>query len=137
VGVDTPTPVPSRPAIRARPPETPTTPSSAARPADRKTSEWKTAGRRKKAAKPVGAGAGVPPTNQPPGPSKRVKKAASRKRLPRTAAVGVTAVSVGGVEAPKVADVMRKVREGVPSLKATFGIKELRPKKMANGGICY
>jgi len=134
VGIDTPTPVPSRSAIRARPPMTPTTPSSAARPADKKTSGWKTARRRKKAAKPAGAGVGVPPSNQPPGPSRRVKKAAIRKRLPRTAAVGVTVVSVGGAEASKVADVMRKVREGVPSLLATFGIKELRPKRMANGG---
>jgi len=94
-----------------------------------------TAGRRKKAAKPVGAGAGVPPSNQPPGQSKRAKKAASRKRLPRTAAVGVTTVSVGGAEAPMVADMMRKMRERVPSLKATFGINELRPKLMANGGM--
>jgi len=48
--------------------------------------------------------------------------------------VGVTAVSVGGAEASKIAEVMRRVREGVPSLLATFGIKELRPKRMANGG---
>jgi len=43
-GVDTPTPVPSRSAIRARPPVTPTTPSSAARPVDKKTSGWKKPG---------------------------------------------------------------------------------------------
>jgi len=137
VGVDTPTPVPSRPSLRARPPVTPITPASAARPADKKTSEWKTAGRRRKAAKPVGAGAGVPSINQPPATSKRAKKSATRRRLSRTAAVGVTVAPVRGAEARTITEVMQKMREGVPSLKATFGIKELRPKKMANGGICY
>jgi len=134
VGVETPTPVQSRSVTRARLPVTPTTPASAVHPAESKTSMRKTAGK-KKAAKPVRAGTEVPSFNQPPAQSKRRKKSAIRRRLPRTAAVGVTAVPVGGAEAPKVAEIMRRVREGVPSVTATFGIKEIRPKRTANGGI--
>jgi len=64
-----------------------------------------------------------------------MRKSAMRRRLPRTDAVSVTVASVGGAEAPKVADVMRRMREGVPSVTATFGIKEIRPKRLANGGM--
>jgi len=98
VGVETPTPVWSGPTTRARP--STTTPSSAVRPAERK------APTRKKAAKPLGVEAGIPPANQLPAQRKRLKKSSIRRRLPRTA--------VG----------MRRMR-GVPSVTTTFGIKEI------------
>jgi len=135
VGVETPTPARSQ-AASARRRSTPgpiSTPASTVRPVGQQAGRSrKTAV--KKAAKPRGAGAGVPP-NQPPRTSRRKRKLAIRRRLPRTAAVGLTATSVEGKEAPKYADVMRTVRAAVPDVYATYGIKVVRPRRMATGGL--
>jgi len=44
-------------------------------------------------------------------------------------------VAVGDRGAPKYADVMRRMREVYPDLRTAFGIKEVRPKRAANGGL--
>jgi len=124
VGAKTPTPARGVVAARGQPRGTPAQPAPAVRPAGIKAGGNKTAG--KKAAKSSGAGAGVPP-DQPPGRG-RCRRKARRRWFPRTAAVGVTAVSVGG-EAPKYADIMRQFRVVYPDLKSSFGIKEVRPKR--------
>jgi len=49
--------------------------------------------------------------------------------------MGVTVASAEGVDASTIGEVMRRMREGVPSVTATFGIKEIRPKCMATGGM--
>jgi len=130
VGVETPTPARSVTAARAWPSGTPIKPASAVRPADNQASGRKTAGG--KAVNLKGTGAGVSP-NQPPKKSRRKKKAAKRKRL-RTAAIGLMVTSVEGREAPKFADMMRRIREEVPDYK-TFGIKWIRPRRTATGGL--
>jgi len=131
VGAEMPTPARTGTAARARPTGTPAKPASTVRPVGQQAGGRKTAGG--KAANPKGAGAGVPPLNQPPGKNRR-KKAAIRKRLPRTSAVGLTAASVGGREAPKMKDIMRRAREAIPDYKV-YGIKWIKPKRMATGGL--
>jgi len=131
VGVETPTPTQARSAARARTPGTPTVTAPAVRPAGTRAGGRNSAV--KKAAKPVGAGTGVP-SDQLRRKKKRKKKAI-RKRLPRTAAVAVTMVAVGDREAPKFSEVMRNMREVYPDLRTAFGIKEVRPKRAATGGF--
>jgi len=131
VGAETPTPARSGTAARARPTGTPAKPASTMRPVGQQAGGRKTAGG--KAANPKGAGAGVPPLNQPPGKSRR-KRAAIRKRLPRTSAVGLTVASVDGREAPTMGDIMRRAREAIPDYKV-YGIKWIKPKPMTTGGL--
>jgi len=83
---------------------------------------------------PARSGTAARPSNQPPGKSGRKRKAAIRKRLPRTSAVGLTVASVGGREAPTIPDIMRRAREAIPDYKV-FGIKWIKPKRMATGGL--
>jgi len=132
VGVQTPIPARSGTAARARPTGTPVKPATTVRPVGQQAGGRKTAG--DKAANPKGAGAGVPPSNQPPRKSRRKKAAAIRKRLPRTSAVELTVASVGGREAPTMGAIMRRAREAIPDYKV-YGIKWIKPKPTATRGL--
>jgi len=126
------TPSQDGPTTRTRSTGTPRTPAAAVRPAAQRASKRKTAG--SKAAKPVRVGTGVPSANQPPARRKGKKKPVKRRPLPRTAAVGIMAVSVQDAGALPYSEIMRKAREDVPDVKARFGIREVRPRCSATGG---
>jgi len=63
------------------------------------------------------------------------KKPAIRRRLPRTAVVGLTIVPGGDATAATVTDVFRRVQAEVPDVRARLGIKAIRPKRAATGDL--
>jgi len=132
-GVATPTPVRGAAAAGAQPPVTPAKPASAVRPAGKKAEVRDAAGN--KAAKPGRVGAGVPPTNQPSRRSRRRQRAVLRRRLPRTAAVGLSMEAAGNNGAPTLADILRRARTEIPNVTKAFGTKTVKPRRMASGGL--
>jgi len=77
----------------------------------------KLAGNKAEKEKPAGRKAAIPMVNVPPGQpskaSKRRKRAAMRRRLPRSAAIELTVVPGGVGTAPSVADILRRARAEV------------------------
>jgi len=88
----------------------------------------------KKATTPRAAGAAVPPV-QSSKEKKRKSKAVIRRRLPRSAVVGLIAVPGGGATASTVNGVLERAMALVPDARTRFGIKTIRPKKAATGDL--
>jgi len=112
---------------------TPARSASTMRPVAKKAEVSKVAG--KKVAKPARIGVGVPPSNQPPRKSRRKERAALRRRLPRTAAVGLSVAPVGDGGAPSLAEILRRARTEIPNATKAFGNKTVRPRRMATGSL--
>jgi len=106
---------------------TPAKSASVARPADNKAAKPLLTRR------PNLLGRELPPSNQPSRKSRRKERTAMRKRLPRTVAVELAPVE--GFETPMLADIMRRAKAEIPNVTATFGIKSVRPKCIATGGL--
>jgi len=87
-----------------------------------------------KAARSEGAGAAVPP-DRPPRQSKKRRRKQLRRRLPRTAAVGLTIVPGGGARTSDPCDILRRARAEVPDIRSRYGIKELRSRRTTTGDI--
>jgi len=67
--------------------------------------------------------------------SKEKTKSVTRRRLPRTAAVGLTIVPGGDATAATVTENFRRVQSEVPDVRARIGIKVIRPKRAATGDL--
>jgi len=89
----------------------------------------KTSGR--KASIPRGAGA----ADRPPKESKGKEKSLIRRRLPRTAAVGLTVVPGGPATASTVNDILKRVQTEIPNLRTRIGIRKIRPRRAATGDL--
>jgi len=114
----------------------PSTATAKVAPASRKPTGPKTAVDKpadKKAAKSQGVGTAVPP-DQPPKTKRKRKKAAFRRRLLRSAAVGLTVV-LGSCVVLSMTRIIKWMRTDVPDCHSRFGIKEVRPNKMASGRV--
>jgi len=59
----------------------------------------------------------------------------TRRRLPRTVAVGLTIVPGGDPTAATVTDVFRRVQAEVPDVRARLGIKAIRLKRATTGDL--
>jgi len=130
---DPPPPVRGRAAGPKPPPMTaPASAGSTAGSASKKAAAGKSAGQ--KAARPQGAGAGVPP-DRPLKASKKRKKAAIRRRLPHTAAVGVTVVPGWDGEVPSFTDILKRAKALVPDVNARFGIRDLHARRSATDDL--
>jgi len=88
----------------------------------------------KKASTPRGAGAAVPP-DRPLKESKGREKSLIRRRLPRTAAVGLTVVPGGPATASTVNDILKRVQTEIPNLRTRIGIRKIRPRRAATGDL--
>jgi len=60
-----------------------------------------------------------------------------RRRLPRTAAVGLTVVPGGGARASDAGEILRRAKAEVPDVRSRYGITELRPRRTATGDIIF
>jgi len=85
-----------------------------------------------KATRPRAAGAAVPPGQSSKAKKKSIK-AWIRRRLPRSAAVGLIVVPGGDATAATTNAILKRGMEEVPDARARFGIKTIRPRKTATG----
>jgi len=132
-GVAPPQPARRGSVARKQPPQAPTKAVAAVRPAEQP------AARRRRTPVDKGTASGkigpAVPADQSIRKRRRRVRAALRRRLPRSAAVGLTAVPGPDGEAPTLADIVRKARTAVSDLNAMFGIRSMRSRRMASGGM--